>query len=91
MAVQVAIRYLTGGTRLGGVTGWRPRGDPGPRRAKHTRPGRRLVWPTGSATSGGQLAHPRVFSTEVETSVEFFIGGCAQRGYEEAWPSSRRG
>ena len=73
------------GTWWGGVTGWRPSGDPW--RVAHEAEG--PCGPTGSVTSGGQEAYPRIFSTEAETSVEFFIGGCAQRGYEEAWPSSR--
>ncbi len=48
--------------------------------------------PTGSATSGGREACPRtrIFPTEAKTSVECFIGGRApERGYEDAWPSSR--
>ena len=85
MAVQVSRRYLTSGTRLG-------RGD---RVAAKKRPAEREVHEAEGlcgrpARRRVGVAHPRIFSTEVETSLEFFIGRCAQRGYEEmAWPSSR--
>ncbi len=67
----------------GGVTGWRPRDDL--RRVAHEAEGPCGL--TGSATSGGREAYPRI-PAEAEASVEFVIGVFAQRGYEEAWPSS---
>ena len=90
---------------MGGGAGL-PRGrrlavEPGSRTAAMGRSGMWIVghlWPsasggsTGLVTSGSRLAHPRFFHPMVAATAigRFFRPGCARRGCEEAWPSSRR-